>query len=70
MNFAKIYLKTSKNIENQRHEADAKVSRISTQRLSAGPAIPLLFDFYRGKYETKMTKDFDTLESKDILMNY
>ena len=67
MTFAKTYLKTSKNIENQRHEEHVTISRISTQRLAAGPAIPLLFAFYNSSYPTSLTKNFDLLESKDII---
>lgn len=41
-------METSDNVENQR--AKGKVNRISIERLCAGPAVPLIYDFMRTKY--------------------
>lgn len=46
--FSYKFLETSENIENLR--AKGKVNRISIERLCAGPAVPLLYDFFRTKH--------------------
>ena len=47
LEFAKEYIEHSQNVENLR--ANGKVSRISIERLCAGPAIPLIYDFMAKK---------------------
>lgn len=39
------FIETSDNVENKR--AKAKIDRISHERLGAGPAIPLIYDFFK-----------------------
>jgi hypothetical protein len=46
--FAKEFIETSDNIENLR--AKGKTSRISVERLCAGPSIPLLYGFMKKRY--------------------
>ena len=48
LEFAHNFLETSENIENLR--AKGKVNRCSIERLCAGPAVPLIYDFMRTKY--------------------
>ena len=48
LEFSKKYVETSDNVENLR--AKGKVNRVSIERLCAGPAIPLIYDFMRTKY--------------------
>ena len=48
LEFARKFIETSDNVENLR--AKGKVGRISIERLCAGPAIPLIYDFYRTKF--------------------
>ncbi len=43
--FAYEYIETSDNVENKR--ANAKINRISHERLCAGPAIPLIYEFMK-----------------------
>ena len=45
LNFAKKYIENSNNVENLR--AKGKIDRVSVERLIAGPAVPLLYDFFR-----------------------
>lgn len=47
--FAKDFIEHSDNIENQR-TPNNKISRVSIERLCAGPAIPLIYDFFAKKY--------------------
>lgn len=74
--FARKFIETSNNIENKR--AKGKVGRMSVERLCAGPAVPLIYQFMKEKYknlevvlekETKYgkAKNFDDIESKDII---
>jgi len=46
--FAKKYIENSNNVENRR--AKGKVYRISIERLCAGPALPLIYEFMKLKY--------------------
>lgn len=46
--FAKHYIETSNNVENKR--AKGKIYRISIERLCAGPALPLIYEFMKAKY--------------------
>lgn len=73
MQFAYTFVETSENIENQRGKC--KPTRMSIERLCAGPAIPLIYEFYKTKYpeqertlesgaDSKRTND---IESKDIV---
>jgi len=70
MKFAAEYIKTSNNVENMR--AKGKVSRISVERLCAGPAIPLLYAFMKKQHPElesvlEQTKHFDDVTAKDII---
>merc|ERR1711957_1010824 len=44
--FAKEYTRTSNNIENQRAKGSI-LTRVSVERLCAGPAIPLIYEFLK-----------------------
>jgi glucokinase len=46
--FAKHYIEHSENVENER--ARGKVYRISMERVCAGPAVPLIYEFMKKKY--------------------
>eukprot|EP00351_Strombidinopsis_sp_SopsisLIS2011_P002621 CAMPEP_0116883858 /NCGR_PEP_ID=MMETSP0463-20121206/16527_1 /TAXON_ID=181622 /ORGANISM="Strombidinopsis sp, Strain SopsisLIS2011" /LENGTH=226 /DNA_ID=CAMNT_0004539337 /DNA_START=270 /DNA_END=951 /DNA_ORIENTATION=- len=46
MKFAYTYLKESDNIENV-SVGKGEVSRVSVQRVCAGPGVPLLYEFYK-----------------------
>jgi glucokinase len=46
--FAKHYVEHSDNVENER--AKGKVYRISMERVCAGPAVPLIYEFMKKKY--------------------
>lgn len=48
LEFSKKFIENSENIENLR--AKGKVNRVSVERLGAGPAVPLIYDFMRTKY--------------------
>jgi glucokinase len=48
MQFAMNYIENSNNIENQRGKA--KLDRMSTERLCAGPAVPLIYQFLKSEY--------------------
>ena len=48
LEFAVRFIEESDNIENLR--AKGKTDRISIERMCAGPAVPLIYDFMRNKY--------------------
>jgi glucokinase len=50
-------------VENLR--AKGKVSRISIERLCAGPAIPLIYDFY-AKKDTKLERTLEAMSGKSF----
>lgn len=67
------YVKESQNIENKRG-GHASIDRVSVERLCAGPAVPLLYDFFRNQERFKNVerflekdKTFEELTSKDII---
>lgn len=75
---ARKFIENSDNIENKR--AKGKVGRMSVERLTAGPAIPLIYDFMKTQHPTLVAhlekdsadgktkaKAFDDIESKDII---
>lgn len=52
----------------------AEISRVSVERVCAGPAVPLIYDFYKKQERFKgcplpleESKTFDELTSKDII---
>jgi glucokinase len=45
LEFAKEFIESSDNEENKR--AKGKIERVSIERLCAGPAVPLIYDFMR-----------------------
>ena len=68
--FAEHYIETSNNIENKRGKG--KLSRVSIERLCAGPAVPLIYEFLKVKYPDlprvlEETKHADELLSGDIV---
>ena len=46
VNYAYNYIENSNNVENSRRE-NKKINRISHERLGAGPAVPLLYEFIK-----------------------
>ena len=67
---ARKFIEESDNVENLR--AKGETNRISIERMCAGPAVPLIYDFMRTKYPTlertlEKAKPFEQLESKDII---
>ena len=75
MQFAFNYIENSNNVENSR--ASGKLTRISIERLCAGPAVPLLYEFFKTKIPEKdmervlekgdNAKTPDEITSKDIV---
>lgn len=69
--FAKKFIAESDNVENKR--AKAKINRLSVERVGAGPAVPLIYDFYATRYPElertieKAGTDFNDITSKDII---
>lgn len=45
MEFAKNYIETSNNVENIK--SNGRITRVSVERLCSGPAVPLLYEFYK-----------------------
>ena len=73
LKFAYNYVETSENVENLRGKC--KPSRMSIERVCAGPAVPLIYEFFKSKHpetvrtletgeNSKMPND---IESKDIV---
>lgn len=63
--FARTYLEISENVENQR--GIGKVDRISVERVCAGPAVPLLYDFLASRHpELERTLEKDGHNFKDV----
>ena len=50
LEFAHTFIETSDNIENQRGRG--RIHRVSIERLCAGPALPLIYDFFAQRDET------------------
>lgn len=46
--FARNFVETSNNVENRR--AKSKIERVSSERLTAGPAVPLLYAYMKQKH--------------------
>lgn len=72
LEFAKKFLENSDNVENLR--AKGRVHRVSIERLCAGPALPLIYDFFAGKYpdlkrtlETENKKTFEEITGEMIV---
>ena len=68
--FSRDFIANSNNIENRR--AKANITRVSSERLTAGPAVPLIYAFMKKKHPEleavlEKTKHFDEIESKDII---
>lgn len=68
--FARKFIPNSNNMENLR--AKGPVGRISTERLCAGPAIPLIYSFMKSKYKEydsplEKEKKFDDITATDII---
>jgi len=75
MKFAYDYIENSNNVENGR--AHGKLTRISIERVCAGPAVPMLYEFFKTKIpESSMSrvlemgegsKHPDQITAKDIV---
>lgn len=76
LKFSREFIEKSNNVENLR--AKAKIGRVSVERLTAGPAVPLIYAFMKEQHkdlEVVLEKDtdhgkakeFDQIESKDII---
>ncbi len=71
MKFAYNFIENSNNIENRR--AKGKCDRLSIERICAGPAVPLLYEFMKSRnpdmkrvFEEEGMK-LDDIESKNII---
>lgn len=62
--FAKNYIETSNNVENKR--AKGKVYRISIERLCAGPALPLIYEFMKSRHPKLATVIEKETKADDI----
>lgn len=58
LKFTHNYIENNQNVENLR--AIGKINRVSIERLCAGPAVPLLYDFYGQK-----NKDLERVIEKE-----
>ena len=59
LEFARDYVENSNNIENLRGKA--KTQRISIERVCAGPAVPLIYEFFKTKInEEEMPRVLET----------
>jgi glucokinase len=70
MQFALNYIENSNNVENLRGKT--KLDRVSTERLCAGPAVPLIYQFLKSEHPDlksvlEETINFDNLTSSDII---
>lgn len=70
MQFAMNYIENSNNVENLRGKG--KVDRISIERLCAGPAVPLIYQFMKSEYpDLKSVLEeeipFDQLTSSHVI---
>lgn len=68
--FARHFIENSNNMENLR--AKGKIGRVSTERLCAGPAIPLIYAFMKQQYPNfgsplEKEKKFDDITATDII---
>lgn len=68
--FALEFIKNSQNVENQRGRAE--ITRTSVERLCAGPAVPLIYEFMKTQYPDlprvlEKDKKADDLTSGDII---
>ena len=71
LEFGYRFIEESDNIENQR--ANGKIDRMSIERMCAGPAVPLIYDYMRNRYpemERTLEKEgynMKQLKSKQII---
>lgn len=73
LHFARDYIENSENIENRRGKG--KIDRVSIERLCAGPAVPLIYEFYKKEHpdlkrileEGDDAKHPDEINSSDII---
>ncbi len=72
LEFAQKFIETSENVENLR--AKGRIHRVSVERLCAGPALPLIYDFFarrdenlERKLETETGKTFNDITGEDIV---
>ena len=73
MQFAFNYIENSNNIENKRGKK--KIARISHERLGAGPAIPLIYEFMKKEHASlerviesgEDAKAADDINSHDVI---
>lgn len=68
--FAREFIETSNNVENLRGKG--KIGRMSSERLCAGPAVPLIYAFMKKKHPElesvlEKGKAFDDITSYDII---
>ena len=72
--FAYDYIENSGNIENSRSKD--KLTRISHERLGAGPAIPLIYEFFKKEHPSlpliletgDSAKTADEINSHDVIL--
>ena len=63
LEFAQKYIEESDNVENLRSKG--RIHRVSIERLCAGPAIPLIYDFFAKRDDT-LKRELETTEGKSF----
>jgi glucokinase len=63
LEFAQKYIEESENVENLRSKG--RIHRVSIERLCAGPAIPLIYDFFAKRDDT-LKRELETTEGKSF----
>ena len=61
--FAHEYIENSNNVENKRGKPKYRLNRMSHERLGAGPAIPLIYEFMKKEHEN-LPRIFETGDAK------
>ena len=72
LEFAQKYIEESDNVENLRSKG--RIHRVSIERLCAGPALPLIYEFFakrdeslKRELETSEGKSFNDISGEDIV---
>ena len=63
LTFAHEYIENSNNVENERGKPKYRLNRMSHERLGAGPAIPLIYEFMKKEHEN-LPRIFETGDAK------
>lgn len=72
LEFAHKFIEQSDNVENLRSKG--RIHRVSIERLCAGPALPLIYDFFakrdeslKRNLETETGKSFNEITAEDVV---